>query len=126
VQVDPTKPKLKALKAERLKPNYDETLSIFAYKFNLRRFTKVTSANTKLASADAPEARMVITSFARLMAKLPVRPVRYESLRHKTPCTSIFHRLTEGRAKAWCLLVHAEASLPPRYCSPRRNTPCNS
>jgi len=39
VQVDPFKPTLKALGTRRLTLEYDEVLSIFAYKSNLRRFT---------------------------------------------------------------------------------------
>jgi len=34
---------LKAPGTKRLKLNYDELLSIIAYKFNLRRYTKVVS-----------------------------------------------------------------------------------
>jgi len=40
VQVDPIKPTLKAPGTKRLKPQYDELLSSFAFKFNLRRFNK--------------------------------------------------------------------------------------
>jgi len=40
VQVDPIKPGLKALGDKRLKLKYDELLSNFAFKFNLRRFTR--------------------------------------------------------------------------------------
>ena len=39
VLVDPIKPTLKAPGAKRLKLKYDEMLSIFAVKFNLRRAT---------------------------------------------------------------------------------------
>ena len=44
VQVDPTKPMLKAPGTKRLKPKYDELLSKFAFKFNLRRYTSATSS----------------------------------------------------------------------------------
>ena len=37
VQIDPIKPTLKAPGTKRLKLNYDEPLSNFAFKFNLRR-----------------------------------------------------------------------------------------
>ena len=37
MQVDPIIPRLKAPGIKRLKLQYDETLSIFAFKFNLRR-----------------------------------------------------------------------------------------
>ena len=40
VQVDPIKPKLKAPGAKRLKLKCDILLSIFAFKFNLRRYTE--------------------------------------------------------------------------------------
>jgi hypothetical protein len=39
VQVDPLKPALKAPRSERLKPEHQELLSIFAFKSNLRRYT---------------------------------------------------------------------------------------
>ena len=38
VQVDPIKPTLRAPGAKRLKLKYDETLSNFAFNFNLRRY----------------------------------------------------------------------------------------
>jgi hypothetical protein len=41
VQVDPIKPKLKAPGTKRLKLTYDQLLSSFAFKFNLRRYNKV-------------------------------------------------------------------------------------
>jgi len=41
VQVDPVKPTLKAPGTKRLKPKYDEPLSKFAFKFNLRRYNEV-------------------------------------------------------------------------------------
>jgi len=40
VQVDPIKPTSKAPGTRRLKLNYDEPLSRFAFKFNLRRCNK--------------------------------------------------------------------------------------
>jgi lipoate-protein ligase A len=39
VQVDPIKPTLKAPGTKRLKLKYDDPLSNFAFKFNLRRYT---------------------------------------------------------------------------------------
>ena len=39
VQVDPVKPTLKAPGTKRLKLEYDEVLSSFAFKSNLRRYT---------------------------------------------------------------------------------------
>ena len=41
VQVDPINPTLKAPRNERLTLKYDELLSTFAFKFNLRRYTVV-------------------------------------------------------------------------------------
>jgi len=43
VQVDPIKPTLKAPGIKLLKLNCDKQLSSFAFKFNLRRYNKVTS-----------------------------------------------------------------------------------
>jgi len=40
VQVDPIKPTLKAPGTERLKLKYEELLSKFGFKFNLRRYTE--------------------------------------------------------------------------------------
>jgi len=40
VQVDPIKSTLKAPGTKRSKPNYDEPPSKFAFKFNLRRYTR--------------------------------------------------------------------------------------
>jgi len=44
VQVDPIKPVLKAPGTKRLKLNSDDPLSKFAFRFNLRRYTKVSFA----------------------------------------------------------------------------------
>jgi len=41
VQVVPIKPTLKAPGTKRLNLKYDELLSIFAFKFNLRRYNPV-------------------------------------------------------------------------------------
>ena len=38
MQVDPIKPMLNALEVDLLKLNYDELLSNFAFKFDLRRY----------------------------------------------------------------------------------------
>jgi hypothetical protein len=40
VQVNPIKPKLKPLRTERLKLTYENLLSSFAFKCNLRRYSK--------------------------------------------------------------------------------------
>jgi hypothetical protein len=40
VQVDPFRPTLNAPGPERLKLNYDELLSSFAFNFNLRRYSE--------------------------------------------------------------------------------------
>ena len=45
MQDDPIKIKLKALGTKRLKLKYDEPLSKFAFKFNLRRYTKFASSS---------------------------------------------------------------------------------
>ena len=41
MQVDPIKATLKASRNKRSKQKYDEPLSQFAFKFNLRRYNKV-------------------------------------------------------------------------------------
>jgi hypothetical protein len=43
VQVEPMKPMLKAPGTERLKLKYDNLVSRFAFKFNLRRYTPAPS-----------------------------------------------------------------------------------
>ena len=43
MQVDPIKPTLKAPGTKRLRLKCDKLLSHFAFNFNLRRYTKVTS-----------------------------------------------------------------------------------
>jgi hypothetical protein len=48
VQVDPIKPKLKPPGTKRLKLQYDEPLSKYAFKFNLRRYT-MDGANVEIA-----------------------------------------------------------------------------
>jgi len=65
VQVDPIKPTLKPPGTNRLKLKYDDLLSIFAFKFNLRRYNEdggedddqnqvgVKSVEAKLAARDA-------------------------------------------------------------------------
>jgi len=40
VQADPIKPTLEPPVTKRLKQKHDEALSSFAFKFNLRRYTK--------------------------------------------------------------------------------------
>jgi hypothetical protein len=50
VQVDPVKPTLKARISERLKLRCDDLLSNFAFKFNLRRYTKRTKRTTSTPS----------------------------------------------------------------------------
>ena len=41
MQVDPVKPTLKSPATERLKLEYDEPLSKFAFRVNLRRYSEV-------------------------------------------------------------------------------------
>jgi hypothetical protein len=48
VQVDPIKPELKPPGTKRLKLQYDEPLSNFAFNFNLHRYTKELLAELKL------------------------------------------------------------------------------
>jgi len=50
VQVDPIKPTLKVPGTKRLKVQYDELLSSFPFKFNLRRYIEV---REELAAAAA-------------------------------------------------------------------------
>jgi len=61
VQVDPIKPVLKAPCSKRLKPKHDGPLSLFAFKFNLRRSTK---GGSSAAAAAAAAAAAMATSAA--------------------------------------------------------------
>jgi hypothetical protein len=49
VQVDTLKPTLKAPGTKRLKLDFDELLSSFAFKFNLRRYAKAIKNEVELA-----------------------------------------------------------------------------
>jgi hypothetical protein len=51
VQVDPIKPTLKAPDTKRLELIYDETVSNFAFKFNLRYCTPAAAAREVLSAA---------------------------------------------------------------------------
>ena len=53
MQVDPVKPTLKALGIKLLKLNYDEPLSKFAFKLNLRRYSEVVNAVVEGAPDEA-------------------------------------------------------------------------
>jgi hypothetical protein len=55
VQVDPIKPMLKAPGTERLKLEYHESLSKFAFNFNLRRYNqgnRIQAAERRAAEAE--------------------------------------------------------------------------
>jgi len=70
VQVDPIKPALEAPRSKRLTLEYDELLSSFAFKFNLRRYTKCLGA-----------ARVLVTPHgfqSMLYLFLPPRALLYE------------------------------------------------
>jgi len=62
VQVEPMKPLLKAPGTKRLKLEYDELLSSFAFKFNVRRYTLESTTTYSVATrstAGAPAAPAV-------------------------------------------------------------------
>ena len=52
VQVDPMRPEFKAPGTNLLTLEYDEPLSTFAFKFNLRRYTAATSTARQGAGAE--------------------------------------------------------------------------
>ena len=56
MQVDPTKPILKAPKTKRLKLNYDGPPSNFAFKIILRRYTEARGALANHPGADSSHA----------------------------------------------------------------------
>ena len=49
MQVDPIKPTFKAPGTKRLNPKYDILLQSFAFKFNLRRYSKEDKVKSKKA-----------------------------------------------------------------------------
>jgi len=51
VQVEPIKPTLKAPNTKRLKRNFQQVLSKFAFRFNLRRDTEGEERGTELVRA---------------------------------------------------------------------------
>ena len=71
MQVEPMKSKLKAPGIKRLKLKYDEPLSKFAFKSNLRRYTEA-RANTAEARTAVLE-ELTVDSEARLTATKVVR-----------------------------------------------------
>jgi pyrroline-5-carboxylate reductase len=64
VQVDPIKPKSKPPGTERLKPKCDVLLSTSAFKFNLRRYSMVTSpAGTTICGVNELEKNGIRAAF---------------------------------------------------------------
>ena len=57
MQVDPIKPRLKAPGTRRLKLQYDELLSTFAFKFDLRRYTKGSGDKEKGTNVESPRTK---------------------------------------------------------------------
>ena len=53
MQVDPIKPTMKAPGTKRLKLEYDETLSDFAFKFKLCRYMKVSQAKMEQLTSES-------------------------------------------------------------------------
>ena len=85
MQVDPSKPKLKAPRSKRLKVHHDHLLSSFAPKFNLRRYTEDMSA-ARVRPNERTFAHLTwgygqlddvagITQSAQLMARAYTRPL---------------------------------------------------
>jgi hypothetical protein len=66
VQVDPIKPTLKAPGTKRLKLKFEKVLSNFAFKFNLRRYTKVNAlAAAETADGERASANAAVTALRR-------------------------------------------------------------
>ena len=53
MQVDPIKPTFKSPETERLRLKYDESLSIFAFNFNLRHYSLEDAAEAEAEAAEA-------------------------------------------------------------------------
>ena len=80
MQVDPIKPKLKAPGSWRLKLQYDEPPSTFAFKFYLRRFTTETTLRAEIATLNAklPEGEQQDESAAATAAAATESTLRAE------------------------------------------------
>ena len=66
MQVDPIKPTWKPTGTKRLKLQYDELLSNFAFKFNLRRYTAAAAAD--MTAAVAAKHALNVRDIARALA----------------------------------------------------------
>jgi len=72
VQVDPTKPALKAPGTKRLKLKYDEPLSNFAVKFMLRRYSEVLQKGGKHMPGVPPKVRRCRLTVSNPALKAPM------------------------------------------------------
>ena len=68
MQVDPIKPTLKPPGTQRLKLKYDEVLSNFAFKFNLRRYNE---ERAEACTREADEKRQLKVRWRRLTLSSP-------------------------------------------------------
>jgi hypothetical protein len=105
VQVDPIKPKLKPPGTQRLKLKCDVMLSIYACKFNLRRYN-VAALEPPPAPADP---RVACDSDVRNPLLVPLEPCghAYAADMFRTAgthaCTTVAHsRHTQGTPKSHC------------------------
>jgi len=78
VQVDPVQPTLKAPGTKRLKLKYDDLVSNFTFKFNLRRYNKGMNVNP-LNEAVLSSAESILRSGHRLVCGFGGDPDEQES-----------------------------------------------
>jgi len=91
VQVEPFTPTLKAPGSKHLKLQYDQTLSTFAFKFNLHRFDKAAKAE-KAAAARAAAAEKATADKA---AKAPAEAGAYTRSKFQLNLCSSVHSATQ-------------------------------
>jgi len=95
VQIDPMKPMLIAPGSNRLKPKYDELLSKFAFKFNLRFYAKDAVAEVLAAAEAAADAQGEAAKGTGLKVPEPVAPAAEEATERRGAATAV--AMTNGR-----------------------------
>ena len=110
MQVDPIKFTLKVPGIGRFTLEYHKPFSSFASNFNLRRYTVVAAAahGDFSVGSDAATAAGLTLPYLRVMAACGAQARPFTV--HDFPC-SFPNQITGAKAEAWCLLIHADASL---------------
>ena len=108
VQVDRVETSVESASFQRMKLLYDEPLSNAAFNFNLRRYITVLSGLTNGATVVWKLSAEVGGSLFRTS----IRPTMNRGTRAARMYEHLHTTLITGaKAEAWCLLIHADASL---------------